>query len=556
MRRILALMSFAMGLSGTALAQTDAQLRADGNGGTTDNVLTYGMGYHQNRYSPLDKINKSNVKKMVPVWNLSLDNELGEQAQPLIYEGVMYVSNARWTYAIDAVTGKMIWRTAVNFDPDTPRVVCCGNSNKGVALYDGKVFRTTLDAHVIALDQKTGKEIWRQKAAEWKEGYSLTVAPLVANGVVMTGCSGAEFGARCFVDGWDPNTGKKLWRRYTTAGPGEKGHDTWNPPETYQNGGASTWISGSYDPELDLAYWGTGNAGPWTSEKRKGDNLYVASILAIRPKTGEIAWHYQIAPNDVWDWDTWETILGEINVNGQKRKVGMHMSRNGFLYVLDRANGQLLSAQPYAKINWATHVDLKTGRPVESEESKALRAGKVIEMWPSIRGAKNWPHAAFNPNTGLLYANTNHGYSTYKFIPLAEFKPGVRYQGIENIMSPVKTDTLAGHIEAIDPLTGKAKWRTPLHGEMIASAMLATKGGLLFTGKHTGEVIALDADNGNTLWSFKTGSGVNAQPITWTKNGRQYVSILSGIGGSASGRRGLPDIPLGGSVWTFALFDQ
>lgn len=468
----------------------------------------------------------------------------------------MYVSNARWTYAIDAITGKMIWRTAVNFDPDTPRVVCCGNSNKGVALYEGKVFRTTLDAHVVALDQKTGKELWKQKVAEWKEGYSLTVAPLVANGVVMTGCSGAEFGARCFVDGWDPATGKKLWRRYTTAGPGEKGHDTWSPPETYQHGGASTWISGSYDAELDLAYWGTGNAGPWTSEKRKGDNLYVSSILAIRPKTGEIVWHYQIAPNDVWDWDTWETILGEINVNGQKRKVGMHMSRNGFLYVLDRANGQLLSAQPYAKVNWATHVDLKTGRPVESDESKALRAGKEIEMWPSIRGAKNWPHAAFNPNNGLLYANTNHGYSTYKFLPLAEFKAGSRYQGIQNVMSPVKTDTLAGHIEAIDPMTGKAKWRTPLHGEMIASAMLATKGGLLFTGKHTGEVLALDADNGSTLWSFKTGSGVNAQPITWTKGGKQYVTILSGLGGSGSGRRGLPDIPLGGSVWTFALFDQ
>jgi alcohol dehydrogenase (cytochrome c) len=549
-------LGFVMGMVGNAAAQSERDLRADGKGGSTDNVLTYGMGYHQNRYSPLDQINKRNVKRMVPVWNLSLDNELGEQAQPLIYDGVMYVSNARWTYAIDAVTGKMIWRTAVKFDPETPRVVCCGNSNKGVALYDGKVFRTTLDAYVVALDQKTGKELWKQKVAEWKEGYSLTVAPLVANGVVITGCSGAEFGARCFIDGWDPDTGKKLWRRYTTAGPGEKGHDTWEPPETYQHGGASTWISGSYDPELDLAYWGTGNAGPWTSEKRKGDNLYVASILAIKPKTGEIAWHYQVAPNDVWDWDTWEIILGDLRVNGQMRKVAMHMSRNGFLYVLDRANGQLLSAQPYAKINWATHVDMKTGRPVESEESKALRAGKEIEMWPSIRGAKNWPHAAFNPSTGLLYANTNHGYSTYKFIPLTEFKPGLRYQGVQNIISPIKTDTLAGHIEAIDPLTGKAKWRTPLHGEMIASAMLATKGGLLFTGKHTGDVIALDAENGNTLWSFKTGSGVNAQPITWTKNGKQYVTILSGLGGSGSGRRGLPDIPLGGSVWTFALFDQ
>ena len=556
MRNFALALTLAMGVTGNAAAQTERDLRADGNGGSTDNVLTYGMGYHQNRYSALDQINKGNVKKMVPVWNLSLDNDLGEQAQPMIYEGVMYVSNAKWTYAIDAVTGRMLWRTAVKYDPKTHSVVCCGNSNKGVALYDGKVFRTTLDAHVIALDQKTGKEVWRQKVAEWTEGYSLTVAPTIANGVLITGCSGAEFGARCFLDGWDPATGKKLWRRHTTAGPGEKGHDTWEPRETYLHGGASTWITGSYDPELDLVYWGTGNAGPWTSEKRKGDNLHVSSILAIKPKTGEIAWHYQLAPNDVWDWDTWEIILGELRVDGKMRKVAMNMSRNGFLYVIDRTNGQLISAQPFEKVNWATHIDLKTGRPVESQTSMDLRAGKTIEMWPGIRGAKNWPHAAFSPKTGLLYANTNHGYSTYRFVPLQEFKPGFRYQGIENIASPVKPDTLAGHMEAIDPLTGKPKWRTPLHGHMIASAMLATGGNLLFTGQHTGEFIAVDADNGKTLWSFKTGSGINAQPITWTKNGKQYVTVLSCIGGVGSGRRGLPDIPLGGSVWTFALFDQ
>ncbi|HKA46007.1 MAG TPA: PQQ-dependent dehydrogenase, methanol/ethanol family [Burkholderiales bacterium] len=538
----------------TGVGPTQEELRNDGR--NTDNVLTYGMGYNQNRYSPLAQINKSNVKRLVPVWSLSLDNTFGEQAQPLVYDGVIYVSNAKWTVAIDAVTGKQLWRTPVDFEEGTPQVVCCGVSNKGVALYEGKVFRTTLDAHVVALDQKTGKEVWKQKVAEWKQGYSLTVAPTVANGVLITGCSGAEFGARCFLDGWDPATGKKLWRRYTTAGPGDKGHETWEPRESYLNGGASTWITGSYDPELDLVYWGTGNAGPWTPEKRKGDNLYVSSLLALRPKTGEIVWHYQVAPNDVWDWDSWEIILGELPINGEKRKVAMHMSRNGFLYVLDRTNGKLLSAKPYAKINWATHVDMATGRPVESEESKRLRAGDTIDMWPSIRGAKNWPHAAFNPNTGLLYANTNHGYSTYKFVPLQAFKPGFRYQGIQNTNSPITADTLAGYVEAIDPLTAQPKWRKPLYGQMIASAMLATGGGLLFTGKHTGEFMALDADTGETLWEFRAGSGINAQPITWTKNGKQYVTVLSGLGGSTSGRRGLPDLPLGGSVWTFALFDQ
>jgi alcohol dehydrogenase (cytochrome c) len=475
----------------------------------------------------------------------------------MIYDGVMFVSNARWTYAIEALTGKVIWRTPVNYDANTPSVVCCGVSNKGVAIFEGKVFRTTLDAHVIALDQKTGKEVWRNKVAEWKEGYSLTVAPLVANGVVITGCSGAEFGTRCFLDGWDPHSGKKLWRRYTTAGPGEKGHETWEPRETYLNGGASTWITGSYDPELDLVYWGTGNAGPWNGDKRKGDNLYAASVLAIRPKTGEIAWHYQFAPNDVWDWDSWEMVQADIPVNGQKRKVVMHVARNGFLYVLDRTNGQLLSAKPFEKVNWATHIDMATGRPVESEESRKLRRGEVIDMWPSINGAKNWPHVAFNPNTGLIYANTNHSFSTYKFTPLGPFKPGQRYQFIENKYPPTPNDTPSGHMEAIDPMTGKAKWRTPLIGQRNMSAMLATGGGLLFTGKNTGEFIALDADTGEVVWQFKTGSGINAQPVTWTKNGKQYVTILSGLGGVTSGRRGLPDtIPFGGSVWTFALFDQ
>ena len=554
----LALFLTLLGLAGAATAQTDAELRADGTkAGNTDNVLTYGMGYHQNRYSALNQINKNTVKKLVPVWSTSLDNELGEQAQPLIHDGVMYVANARWTYAMDALTGRVIWRTAVNFDPDTPRVVCCGNSNKGVAIYNGKVFRGTLDAFVIALDQKTGKEVWRQKAAEWKEGYSMTVAPQIANGVVITGCSGAEFGARCFLDGWDPETGKKLWRRYTTAGPGEKGHETWEPREAYQRGGASTWITGSYDPELDLVYWGTGNGGPWNDANRKGDNLYVASVIAIRPKTGEIVWHYQFAPNDVWDWDTWELIQGEVTVNGQRRKVIMQMSRNGFLYVIDRTNGQLLSANPFAKVNWATHVDLKTGRPVESDESKKLRAGGTIQIWPSINGAKNWPHAAFNPNTGLLYANTLHSYSTFKFVPLTEYKPGFRYTGIENIYPPTPTDEPSGHMEAIDPVTAKPKWRVPLVGYRNASAMLATGGGLIFTGKFSGEFIALDADTGAQLWSFKTSSGINAQPITWTKNGKQYVTVLSGLGGVSSARRGLPNtLPAGGSVWTFALFDQ
>jgi alcohol dehydrogenase (cytochrome c) len=527
-------------------------------GKNTDNVVTYGMTYNHQRYSPLQQINKGNVKRLVPVWSLSLENDFGEQGQPLVYDGVMYVSNVKWTVAIDALTGRQIWRTRVDFPPETPRVVCCGVSNKGVALYEGKVFRTTLDAHVVALDMKTGKEVWKQKAAEWKEGYSQTLAPLIANGVLVTGISGAEFGIRGFVDGWDPHTGKHLWRRYTTAGPGEKGHETWEPRESYRTGGGSTWITGSYDPELDLMYWGTGNAGPWNPGNRKGDNLYAASLLAMRPRTGEIVWHYQFVPNDAFDWDSlWELILADIPVDGRTRKVVMQMNRNGFLYVLDRTNGQLLSARPYGRVNWATHVDMATGRPVESDIARKLRAGEPIDMWPSIRGAKNWPHAAFNPNTGLLYANTIHQYSTYQFVALKPYQAGLRYQGMTNKYPEVKKGEVVGHVEAIDPMTAKPRWRVPLQDYQNWSALLATGGGLLFNGKSTGEFYAMDADTGQTLWEFRTSSGVNAMPITWTHKGKQYVTVLSGLGGlyGTTGRARLSFVPLGGSVWTFALPD-
>src|SRR5215208_2592128 len=327
-------------IANAASAQTLDDLKNDGK--NTDNVLTYGMGYHQQRYSRLKEIDKTTVKRLVPVWNLSLDNQWGEQAQPLVYNGVMYVTNARATVAIDVATGKQIWRTPVEWLPETPRVVCCGVSNKGAALLNGKLFRTTLDAYVVALDMKTGKEIWKSKAAEWKDGYSMTVAPQIANGGLITGISGAEFGIRGFIDGIDTETGKRLWRRYTIPARGEKGNETWpQDNNAWEVGGGSAWITGSYDPELDLMFWGTGNAAPWATQTRAGDNLYTASVLAMRPKTGEVVWYYQFTPNDAYDYDAnWELINAEIDVGGQKRKVIMQFNRNGFLYVIDRKDGK------------------------------------------------------------------------------------------------------------------------------------------------------------------------------------------------------------------------
>ena len=539
-------------------AQSLDELKTDGQ--NTENVTTHGMGYSLQRYSPLTQINKSTVKRLVPVWSLSLNNDLGEQAQPLIYHGVMYVTNAKWTVAVDVATGRQIWRTPTEWDPATPRVVCCGVSNKGPAIYNGKLFRTTLDAFVIALDMKTGKEVWKQKFAEWKEGYSSTAAPLIANGVLITGMSGAEYGVRGFLDGWDPDTGNKLWRRYTVPGPGELGFETW-PAETdaYQHGGGSTWITGSYDPDLDLVYWGTGNAAPWNPSLRSGDSLYTAGVVAFRPKTGELVWHYQWTPNDMYDYDgVNENVLADVKIDRKMRKVLMHADRNGFLYVLERTDGKLIAAHPYEKVNWAERIDLASGRPVLTELSTRLIAGEEVEMWPGTRGGKNWMPMAFNPKTGLVYLSSLHRARMLKFVPPGKYKSGQRFIGAETKFPEVAPDEPWGYYMAVDPLNGETKWKIALSDFAFWAGMLATGGGLVFTGKQTGEFIAIDEANGEILWQFQTGSGINSSPITYTFKGRQYVTVLSGLGGlsAVAGTPVRQFVPPGGSVWTFALMPE
>lgn len=555
----LALAAAIAALTTASYAQTRQDLARDGNGGSTDNVLTYGMGYHQQRFSPLAHINKDNVKRLVPVWSQSLANEYGEQAQPLVHNGVLYAANVKRVVAIDVPTGRLLWNFNIEWDPSVPRVVCCGLSNRGVALYNGKVFVASLDAHLRALDAKTGKELWKTKVVEWKDGYSITSAPTVVNGVLLTGMTGGEYGVRGFVAGYDPDTGKELWRRHTTMGPGEKGHETWPPGDAYQRGAASTWITGSYDPELDLTYWGTSNGGPWTWKARPGDNLWVASVVAIRPKTGEIAWGYQWTPSETYDYDgNNENVLADIMVNGEKRKVLMHADRNGFLYTLDRATGKLIAANPYVKVNWADRIDLVSGRPVESEVARRLRAGEKVEMQPRWTGGKNWHPMAFNPRTGKLYFSMHEETAIYQLNKdLPEYKPGQRYQGVTNTTKDHTPGEPLGYLGALDPLTAKPQWKVPLTDFQSWSGMMATASGLVFGGKMTGEFIAMDADSGKILWQFQTGSGVTSQPITYTHKGKQYVSVLSGIGGGTSARRGTAGKVLpGGTVWTFALMDD
>ncbi|MCK1386682.1 methanol/ethanol family PQQ-dependent dehydrogenase [Bradyrhizobium sp. 21] len=552
MKRFAMAASLVMLASNCANAQTSEQLV---KGATdTSNVLNYGMGYNLQRFSTLNQINKDSVKNLVPVWNYSFNDDRSEESQPLVYQGVIYVTSHNATMAVDAKTGKQIWKSKIEYPAETPRIVCCGIINRGAALYDGKVIRTTLDANVIALDAKDGKELWRQKAADIKEGYSMTVAPLVADGVVITGISGAEFGTRGFIDGWDPATGKHLWRTHSIPSPDEPGGDTWKG-DTWKLGGGSTWITGSYDPELNTVYWGIGNPGPFNSAVRPGDNLYTCSVLAMDPKTGKIKWHYQFSPNNPFDYDSVaEMVLADMNVEGKPTKVLMDANRNGFFYVLDRTNGKLLAANPYVKVNWATGIDMKTGKPMETDVSKEAREGKKVTVYPSILGGKNWEPMSFNPQTGLAYANTLAFGGRYKTEPVT-FKQGEWYLGMDLTDLWEWGDGPRGHLKAIDPMTGKSKWEAPSDIPRF-SGVLSTAGGVVFSGALTGEFEAFDADTGKKLWQFQTGSGIEGQPVTWQQDGVQYVAVTSGYGGVYSlfsGDERLAKVPPGGSLWVFAV---
>ena len=539
------------GLAALTAAQTTEELNTDGK--NPENVLTQSMGYDRKSYSPLKQINKANVKRLVPVWSTSLMNDLGELGQPTIYNGVMYVVNGKWSFAIDVETGRQIWRTPVELEPGVTRAAI----NRGSAtIYNGKLFRVTIDNLVLALDTKTGKQIWNQKFAETRDGFYSTGGPIVANGVLISGVSGGESTTRGFLDGWDPETGKKLWRRYTIPAPGEPGSETWpKNSDAWSQGGGPTWRSGSYDPQLDLVYWGTGNAEPYDPRPRENlDSLFTNSVLAIRPKTGEVVCYYQYTPNDVYDVDaTDEQVLADLPVQGQMRKVMIQTNKSGFLYVLDRTNCKLIAAHPYVRVNWATEIDLKTGRPILSDVFRRFAAGEEVEIWPS-RGTNAVP-VAFNPATGLIYATTFNIPRIQKLGPLKPAEAGKDSTGVIARQPEIKSGEIVGHFAAINPLTGEKKWEIPLTDLPSSAGMLATGGGLVFTGKLTGEFLALDEATGKTLWQFKTSSSVNSTAITYTHKGRQYVTVVSGVGGIVATRFAGRLVPAGGSVWTFALME-
>lgn len=552
---VLALLTIA---SGQPAAQTMTDLRNDAS--TAGDVTTYGMGWAQQRHAKGKQITPTNVKDLVPVWNLSLDSSGNASTQPLIINGVMYVATHSHTLAVDALTGKQKWKTPIALPDGVNAYICCGVHSRGLAALDGVLYRTTLDAHVVAIDMKDGKQLWKSKAADYKEGYSMTHAPLIAGNVLITGISGGEYGTRGFLKGWDLKTGAEKWHRWTTALPGEKGGDTWNPGMA-ETGGAPTWLTGTYDPDLDLVYWGTGNGAPWNAAMRGIDALYTSSMLAIRPATGEIVWHFQFSPADPFDYDgVNEPVLAELPIGGKQTKVLMQANRNGFFYVIDRISGKFISANPFArKINWATGVDPKTGRPIETAMTTEVRKNAemkdFVDVWPSAYGGKNWMPMSYDPDRRLVFFNTVNLGMKVKYVKQA--KPGGPnwWLGLElgGFLSP--DDGLRGGLVAWDPVQSKKVWEINYKTPNWAG-VLSTASGLIFTGTQTGQFKAYDSKSGKELWSFQTGSGIAGLPIAWERDGKQYITVTSGSAnayGALAADPELANVPAGSSIWTFGL---
>lgn len=538
-----------------AHAQSLADLRNDA--ATPADVTTYGMGWAQNRHAPGRQITPANVKNLVPAWNLSLDNNANASSQPLLVGDTMYVATHSHTIAIDPLTGRQKWKTAVEVPADVAAYLCCGIHSRGLAALDGVLYRTTIDAHVMAIGMADGKTLWKTQAANYKDGYSMTHAPLVAGDTLITGISGGEYGTRGFLTGWDLKTGQQKWKRYTTAVAGEPGAETWNPGRA-ETGGGPTWLTGTYDPELGLVYWGVGNGAPWNPATRGKDALYIGSVLALRPATGEIAWHYQFSPGDPFDYDgTNELVLADLPAHG---KVLMQANRNGYFYVIDRAGGKLISAERFAKrVNWATGIDKASGRPIDTPMTTMLRqtesATDFVEVWPSAFGGKNWMPMSYDPGRRLAFFNTINVGMKVKYVK--QDKPGGPnwWLGLElgGFVSP--EDGNRGALVAWDPVTNQQVWEVPSKSPNW-SGVLSTGGGVVFTGSQTGAFMAFDAKTGKKLWQFQTGSGISGLPIAWERDGKQYITVLSGSATVYAALAGDPDVanvPAGGSVWTFAL---
>jgi alcohol dehydrogenase (cytochrome c) len=533
------------------------------------NWLQYRGNYGGWGYSPLDKISDKNVGKLKLAWSLATGQTEGHQSPPIVNDGYMYVTTpGAQVIALDAGTGAELWRYKKELPADLLQL---HPTNRGVALYGDKVYLATVDAHLVALDARTGKVAWTQAVGDPKALQYITLAPLAAKGKIMVGSSGGETGVRGFVAAFDAATGKEAWRTYTTAAPGEPGGDTW-PGESHKNGGGSIWITGTYDPATNLAYWGTGNPAPWPTEGRKGDNLYTTSAIALDVDSGAIKGHHQYHHNDAWDWDEVSApVLIDTEVKGRKVKAAVHAGRNGYLWMLERQpNGKIgfIDAVPYVHNTVFTGIDKKTGRP-SYDESKRPGLGKAVGFCPSLWGGKDWPPEAWNPKTGLFYIPANNNLcSELPAAETAKYKKGELYIGypIEGVLGSLrykdgKAPSTIGELQAWDLKTGKQVWTHKFNTPLWAP-LLTTGGNLVFAGgTNDRKFRAFDASSGKVLWEHSMPSGVTAVPTSFEVNGEQYVAVQAGWGVDAQRMQSGIDsltgkplaVPQGGTVMVFKL---
>lgn len=534
-----------------------------------ENWLNYRNTYNGWGYSQLDQITSDNVATLEPVWSFSTGVTEGHEAPAVVNDGIMYITTPEsQVIALNAVTGDEYWRYQREVPENLTHV---HPTNRGVALYDDKVYVGTVDTHLVALDAKTGKVVW-DKAVEgldYKTGYYITMAPLIVNGKVMVGVSGGELGIRGFVQAFDAATGDNVWKTYTIPAPGEPGSETW-PGDTWLTGGGSVWMTGTYDPELNVTYWGVGNGAPWIGEMRPGDNLYTASTLALDPDTGEIKGHFQYTQNESWDWDeVVAPLIIDYQKDGKTVKGLTHFSRSGYLWWLERSEDGLsyVDAKPYVYQDVFEGIEPDTGRPIVKPEHKPNMSEQVT-FCPSLWGGRDWPPEAYNPDTGYLYIAANENLCQEMKGQEVKYEEGGFYTGADATLTAREGWDHFGEVQAWDVNTGEKVWTHTFDSTTTNwGQMMTTKGNLVFSGGTTDRYFrAYDAQSGDELWKFRTNSGVYGMPTTFMVDGVQYIAVQSGYGvdgvrmqnglAEAVGAEFKMPVPQGGVIWVFALPDQ
>jgi alcohol dehydrogenase (cytochrome c) len=517
-------------------------------------------------YSPLDQITTQNVNRLRPIWSFSTGEARVHESAPIVNNGVMFISTPNnQVIAIDAKSGNVLWRWRYR-RPRPEGASVPHDTNRGVALYGDRVYYAAGEAVLVAIDAKTGREVWSTVVGDNKSGYYTTLAPLVAGGRVMVGASGGERGIRGFVAAFDPDTGKELWRTYTIPAPGEPGSETWPKGDQWKTGGAPVWVTGNYDADTNIAYFGTGNGGPWVGDQRPGDNLYTASTVAFDVATGQIKGHFQYHPNDSWDWDEVSPpIIVDYRRGARSIKGLINVARNGYLWFLDRSGGPIrfVEGKPYVNQNVFLRLDPETGRP-DVDPARKPATGKVAEFCPNAHGGKNWPPIAFSPQTRMIYVPANNNLCGGFMGVEVQYVAGRGFTGTSgNTSSANKGADHFGEVQAWNVDTGQRVWTHNWPKSPNWGAMLATAGGLVFTGgTNDRKIHAFEASTGKLLWEFPTTSGILAPPTSFLIDGKQYIAVHSGWGGDSRGMQATlnrlypgeyPEVPEGGSVWVFAL---